>query len=83
MSQELEPTPQGQAFYEELLWVHSMIRRDLEVVQRPRARSRLLLRGASDSASAGLLGELADHLLAHLELEEREVAPTLKAMTVL
>jgi hypothetical protein len=167
MSDELKPTPQGQAFYEELLWVHSMIRRDLEVVQRLQAevenglsadevRSEIgqlktngplwrlkmgclnycrfveshhrledlalfpaLLRTnpriaplverleADHRRVAGLLkdveadaerldggdrqearkplaeslGELADHLLAHLELEEREVAPTLKAMT--
>jgi iron-sulfur cluster repair protein YtfE (RIC family) len=163
----LEPTPQGEALYEELRWVHSMIRRDLEIVQRletevenglsahdvraeiselktngplwrlkmgclsycrfvhshhrledlalfPALRrtnpeigpivdrleadhrrvAELLTHvetgaegldgaepGAARKALATSLGELAEHLLAHLELEEREVAPTMKAMT--
>ncbi len=30
----LEPTPQGEALFQDLLWVHSLVRHDLDVVRR-------------------------------------------------
>ncbi len=32
--EQLQPTPQGEALFQEMLWVHSAIRRNLETIQR-------------------------------------------------
>jgi len=53
---EAPETPRGQALFEELLWVHSVIRRDLETVERLAA-----------DVDAGLPGEEVQTVLRELK----------------
>jgi hypothetical protein len=57
-------TDRGRAIFEELLWVHSVIRRDLKIVEQLAA-----------DVHEGLSGEAV-----HLDYEEREAGPTIRRL---